>query len=491
MLNIDREFFPAVVVTLKNLLGKNDHEFAVSEPSKEMARLVFLQTAVALQKNAGADFDSLWKESMSSLSRYPSKHEAKRIVTRYAVRVKRSGVRAPALSQLALIARRLACAVAVVLTLQLTEADDIHADDTIAAMRSELEFSLANLRLDDNAPPYFLLYRLSTVVQYSLHCQHGSVSAVYERSSQVPFVEARVGSYDLDNTWEGFATGRSTIGGSLAAQPDAIRQVFWSLSDEAYKNALRKYLDKKAKLAIEAQVDKLPDFSREDGLMRTQTQRVVPIVDKARLESLCKEASALFRSEPEVDFSLVTMSFDRDLRYLVSSEGMQGIQDANATPLSLHIRAEARAPDGLAVSSFRSMRVNDFAALPNGEGLKSMVRELAGEVAALKKAPLGEPETGPALLDSESTGVFFHEALGHRLEGLRQRESGQLQTFRNKVGQRIIPAFLSVESDASLVDFNGVALSGHYTYDSEGVASRKVVLVEKGVLKDFLLSRRP
>ena len=117
--------------------------------------------------------------------------------------------------------------------------------------------------------------------------------------------------------------------------------------------------------------------------------------------------------------------------------------------------------------------------------------DLGRDLQALAQAPLVDPYTGPAILAPEAAGVLFHEALGHRLEGERQKDNSDGQTFKGQIGQTILPAFLSVYDDPTLVTFGPVDLNGHYDFDDEGVPAERVTLVDRGVLKAYLLSRTP
>jgi len=116
---------------------------------------------------------------------------------------------------------------------------------------------------------------------------------------------------------------------------------------------------------------------------------------------------------------------------------------------------------------------------------------MAVDLKALRNAPVAEPYDGPALLSGRATAVFFHEVLGHRLEGHRQRSEEEGQTFTKKVGQEVLPSFLSVADDPTKVEIEGVKLAGTYAYDSEGVPAQRVEVIQNGVLKNFLMSRMP
>ena len=63
------------------------------------------------------------------------------------------------------------------------------------------------------------------------------------------------------------------------------------------------------------------------------------------------------------------------------------------------------------------------------------IDKMAVDLEALRKAPVAEPYDGPAMLSGRAAAVFFHEVLGHRLEGHRQKDEDEGQTFTKKVGQ--------------------------------------------------------
>ncbi len=120
-----------------------------------------------------------------------------------------------------------------------------------------------------------------------------------------------------------------------------------------------------------------------------------------------------------------------------------------------------------------------------------MARAVGDRVTALREAPVVDPYVGPAILRGRAAAVFFHEILGHRVEGHRQKDEDEGQTLTDKVGEQIFPSFLAVHDDPTLEALAGVDLNGHYVYDDEGVPGQRVPVVEEGVLKGFLVSRSP
>src|SRR2546430_1272327 len=108
-----------------------------------------------------------------------------------------------------------------------------------------------------------------------------------------------------------------------------------------------------------------------------------------------------------------------------------------------------------------------------------------------KNAPIVEPYTGPAILSGRASGVFFHEVFGHRIEGHRQKDENEAQTFKKKVGEKILPDSFSVYFDPTLRRLGSTELAGYYLYDDEGVKARRVDVVKNGVFESFLMSRSP
>jgi TldD protein len=131
------------------------------------------------------------------------------------------------------------------------------------------------------------------------------------------------------------------------------------------------------------------------------------------------------------------------------------------------------------------------AGLPSQTELEAAIRELGKSLEALRKAPVTEPFDGPAILSGRAAAVFFHEVLGHRLEGQRQRGDEEGQTFTKEVGKPVLPTFLSVADDPTTTKFGSTWLSGSYVYDDEGEKAQRVALINDGVLQTFLMSRLP
>jgi TldD protein len=129
--------------------------------------------------------------------------------------------------------------------------------------------------------------------------------------------------------------------------------------------------------------------------------------------------------------------------------------------------------------------------LPKQPLILEDIQKLKQQLVAMSSAPLAEPYSGPAILSSGAAGVFFHEIFGHRVEGHRLESVDDGQTFKDKLQSVVLPVDFQVYSDPSIRNWNGQDLIGAYKYDDQGVAGQKVILVKDGVLKSFLMSRKP
>src|SRR5208337_3948690 len=143
------------------------------------------------------------------------------------------------------------------------------------------------------------------------------------------------------------------------------------------------------------------------------------------------------------------------------------------------------------VSSFETFEAVDAAGLPDDKVMLAAIDRVANDVAALLLAPEAEPFAGPAIFSGRAAGVFFHEIFGHRVEGHRQKDEQEGQTFTKSVGAKVLPDFLSVIFDPTRNKSGSIELNGSYAFDDEGIAARPVTVVENGVLKAFLMSRSP
>jgi TldD protein len=96
-----------------------------------------------------------------------------------------------------------------------------------------------------------------------------------------------------------------------------------------------------------------------------------------------------------------------------------------------------------------------------------------------RKAPMGKM---PVVLSSEAGGTMIHEAIGHGLEADLAQQG--LSVYSKKIGERVASPLITVVDDPTLPQKRG-----SYPFDDEGVASRRTILVEEGILRGYLYDR--
>jgi TldD protein len=340
-------------------------------------------------------------------------------------------------------------------------------------------------------PPYFLSYTVSDTSYVTVRAEYGGLADSSANRVRVADVQVRVGTPALDNT---HGTHRASAVNSLQLplgdDREALERSLWLATNTGYGNALDNYLRVETEAQVRAkEEDTSPDFSQEAP--QTHIGQVAPpvTIDRAEWEQRARELSKVFREFPDVYQNMVLLTVQNETDYFVSSEGSRIV-----TPhLLARIVAVAatRAEDGMDLFREQTFEAETGDGLPKQADLEAAVRELGKSLEALRKAPVTEPFDGPAILSGRAAAVFFHEVLGHRLEGQRQRGDEEGQTFTKEIGKDILPDFLSVADDPTIAKFGNIWLSGSYEYDDEGQKAERVDLIDDGVLKTFLMSRLP
>jgi predicted Zn-dependent protease len=157
----------------------------------------------------------------------------------------------------------------------------------------------------------------------------------------------------------------------------------------------------------------------------------------------------------------------------------------------LELFIQGKADDGMDINRYYNFDWNDPAGAPDDRAVLAQCAILQKEMEGLVNAPLVEPFAGPAMLTGRAAAVFFHEVFGHRSEGFRQKDITEGQTFASKVGEQILPEFISIIDDPTQSRLDSSILLGNYPFDDEGVAAQRVTLVDKGILRNFEMSRQP
>jgi len=360
----------------------------------------------------------------------------------------------------------------------------------LATMQAELQRAKDSLSKSEPAP-YFISYEVYDQHTFQVAGTYGTIITSNAANRRWADVTMRVGSPVLDNTHnENRASGITSGPLPLADDRDAISRTLWEMTNREYRRASPAYSKVMSNTAVQAEEeDKSPDFSRETPQIQIDRAGAPIAFDQKGWEDKIRKYSSVFRKYPEIYNSSVTLQIQQTTSYFVSSEGSK--VETPGIMARLVVEASTRADDGMDLVRVETFESSTATGLPSEQELAAKEEKMAADLKALRVAPLAEPYDGPALLSGRAAAVFFHEVLGHRIEGHRQRGETEGQTFTKKVNQSVLPDFLSVSDDPTLHSLNGVSLAGSYSHDDEGVPAQRVPLIQNGILKNFLMSRMP
>jgi len=360
-------------------------------------------------------------------------------------------------------------------------------------LSEELQRNFSMLKEKADPPPYFMAYTVTEEESQGVSASFGTVNGERRNKERFLDVTIRVGSPKLDNyhVVQG-QRPRFTPGSVLPLDdvPDAIRRRVWLETDRTYRLAARRLIEIKSNEQVKVkQADDSADFSVE---MPEKYEEPAPqplrILDREWINRIRKWSGDV-GNHPGVLNSGASLSVEKLTNYFVSTDGTR-LQHGH-TYINVNFSARGKADDGMDLATFRDFQASDLSRLPQPEVMEGAANRAGDDLSKLLRSPTTEPFIGPAILSGRAAGVFFHEIFGHRIEGHRQKDEADGQTFAKAVGGPVLPDFLSVVFDPTRKNLGAIDLNGYYAYDDEGVKARPVTVVENGILKTFLMSRSP
>ncbi|MGB7844941.1 MAG: metallopeptidase TldD-related protein [Candidatus Acidiferrum sp.] len=363
----------------------------------------------------------------------------------------------------------------------------------LGAMKAELDRSMKTLGSLDPAA-YYIGYTLTDTQRATVSGSNGALLQSEENRNRWLEVSVRTGGYDLDDTHK--VDGRQPPNGGpgtnapLDDDSDVLRRAIWLETDKQYRAAAEALIKIKTGKEVKVQTveGNAPDFSREKPQVSTGSW-VSFSLDRKPWEQKVRDYTAYFRQSTAVINSIVTFTAVAQNAIQLNSEGTQ--LQFGQVRYRLELFIQGKAGDGMDINRYYNFDWVNTADGPDDKAVYAAAAQIRKEMEGLVVSPLNDPTVGPALLTGRAAAVFFHEVFGHRAEGHRQKDVNEGQTFAKKVGEPILPDFLSIVDDPTLKKLGNQDLLGYYQYDDEGVIAQRVPLVDHGVLKNFEMSRSP
>jgi TldD protein len=363
----------------------------------------------------------------------------------------------------------------------------------LTALQAELERSMKVLSAHD-PPAYYMGYTVTETQRAEVSGSNGALLNSNETRNRWLEVSVRTGSYDLDDTHKvgdrQAPNGSPGVSVPLDDDPEVLRRAVWLETDKQYRAAEEALIKIKTgkEVKVETAEGRAPDFSREPPHTYIAPQ-VSIAVDRTPWEAKVRAYTKAFRESAAIINSIVTFSAQAQNIFQVTSEGTQ--LQFGQIRYRLELFIQGKAPDGMDIDRYYNFDWVDPKDAPDDRAVSTAEATMRKELEGLVAAPINDPSVGPALLTGRAAAVFFHEVFGHRAEGHRQKDVTEGQTFSKKVGEQILPSFLSITDDTTMKKLGGGDLLGYYQFDDEGVPAQRVTLVDHGVLKNFEMSRSP
>lgn len=364
------------------------------------------------------------------------------------------------------------------------------SDPLLQAMREEIARSKSQLKMDNVPPPYYIEYRLSDVDQYEAEAAFGALRQSQRSRSRVVRVVVRVGDYKQDSY---FAQGLGAVDvAPLDNDMIALRRQLWLATDQAYKLASEALASKKAVLSQFTADQPFDDFAHAEAL-----ESIGPLAklefDPKPWDEMIERASALYRTDPNIQALTATVRFRAQNQYFVNTEGTVTRQGRSVYYAVMF--GSTQAADGMRLDRSPYYSAGKLSELPAPEKFVADTAAMLQTLKALREAPEVEEEyRGPVLFSSDASSDVFNGMIGVNALGKRPKPGESARTegeFSASYKSRVLPNFLTVVDDPTLKTFEGKTLIGSYEIDDEGVHAAKVPVVQDGILVNYLLGREP
>lgn len=366
-------------------------------------------------------------------------------------------------------------------------------------LNNELKREFAVLSKQE-VPLYYISYRVTDKIMQTAEASFGTLTNTSDTRHRYLTVNVRVGNYDLDNSHEIRGDQFDFLGNIPSAIPlslddnaEAISQTIWNATNKQYLEAADKFAKVKANVAVKVtSEDTSADFSKNPKAYEYFENPVNPTeykFDSDSWKEKVKSYSAVFLKDKNIYNGGANIAFYIVRKYFVSTEGVKIVENYAGARLFIH--AVIKSEDGMELPLYKSYFAYKPGDLPSDKEILADAEMMVTKLTKMRNAPVVDPYQGPAILSGRASGVFFHEIFGHRIEGHRQKSENEGQTFKKKIGELILPSSITISCDPTIKNAGGTDLNGYYKFDDEGMQGQNVTIVDKGIMKDFLMSRSP
>lgn len=378
-------------------------------------------------------------------------------------------------------------------------------DQTLRAMHDEMERARTRLSIPGVDKPFYIEYRLLDLDVRNVTASGGALLSNSSARQRVMSVDVRVGDYHLDSSnfisedgFQGFLGSTGEVG--IDRDYSSLRQDLWLATDQAYKAAVTQMSLKQAFLRSLTKPPEIDDFSKQEPVQQIEP-RVDPDWTSRNWETEARATSAAMKEFPQIYGNRVTYYMVYATTYLMTSEGTT-IRSTRSLA-SVESGLDTEADDGMALHNYYAAYGKKPADIPDVATVTKGLTQAGNDLMALRASPIVPDYTGPVLFDAPAANSVLAQILPASLSGARPPLSmvgrfdamiesmGGHSEWSGRVSTRVFPTNVTLTDDPTLKDFKGQPLLSAYDVDDEGVKAQRVTVVDNGILKDLLMSRRP
>lgn len=185
--------------------------------------------------------------------------------------------------------------------------------------------------------------------------------------------------------------------------------------------------------------------------------------------------------DPRVVQVNVSLAAEYDTVLIMASDGHLAADVRPLVRLNVSVVVEqgARREQGYAGGGGRY----DYLYFLEGDRSLEYAREAVRQALVNLEAVAAPAGMMPVVLGPGWPGVLLHEAVGHGLEGDFNRKGSS--AFSGRLGQQVASSLCTVVDDGTLINRRG-----SLNIDDEGIPTQCTVLIEKGVLRNYIQDKR-
>ena len=316
-------------------------------------------------------------------------------------------------------------------------------DKIIPILQKEAKRALT-MKLRGFPKPYYCSFLLRDTNWFNTWASNGSLYKRKSDKNRNVYCDLRVGSYRYDQVSDGGLLDNDKEEHSYenVSMPiddkdyEGLQIAIWKLLEEKFKEALSDYnLKEAARVSTIDTTREFNSFSKLPSKTYIKYQKA-DTVDESYWVNFCKKASKWISTLSGLTSSYVDFDTNQETKVFVSTENRVIVEHYQT--YSLMVGLIKLTKEGVQLNQELVINTGSQKELPSFDDFKTQVLKKHSQLMNLSKAKKIHSFSGPVLLSPKASGVLFHEAIGHRLEGSRLLSTGEGQTFKGQIGKKIL-----------------------------------------------------